>query len=130
MLFLAIFVPIYSTNLQRYAMNSWYWWGLAAQELVFWFMAFYPRFSWSKLKKSEKLLIVPVTLRFCLYFLPPDILLSPPFLLTGRILTYSMGAVVINELINGDDDDDDDGNKKLENKPHKKKKFSFIPQSP
>jgi len=127
--FLAFLIPAYVTQLEVYNSQSWYWLGMAFLEFVFWLLAMYPRYSWKKLNKVERFFIVPVIIRFCMYFLPPDILLSPYVYLVERFLTYIIFAGVLFNLFYDDGDDEDDEDKKLEDTPHKKRKWSFIPQS-
>lgn len=89
-----------------YATVQLYWIVQAILRVMFWCIIFYPKYRWRSLSSCRKIIVVAVSIDFCLAFLPIDILLSDVF---DRARSAIDWAVLISIL--WDDRDDGGGGK-------------------
>lgn len=68
-----------------------YWIVFATLDFSAWLIVFYPDYDWNLLNNTKRFVLSCVAIRFCLYFLPVDVLLQP---LTQNILRW-LGFVLI-----------------------------------
>ena len=114
-------------SLNQFKSLSIYWIVLALLHLSFWVTSFYPNYHWPSMNPIRKCLALWVSVTFCFYFFPTDILLSDRFDNIHRLIGLIGVAVALLDTKRDDDnDDDDDGHLSKAEHHGPKKDWAFL----
>lgn len=64
---------------------SLYWIVYGCLDLAFWITSWYPNYDWFEMGVFRRIAVCAVCVRFCLWFLPTDILLSREMVIVNSI---------------------------------------------
>lgn len=92
---IAVFSIVFDIFFEQYNRLELYWIISAFLDLTFWTIAFYPKYRWRFMGFFRRVILIGVSLRFCLYFLPTEILLSDTFGYVERVINIVLIVAII-----------------------------------